>query len=204
MLTKSRMKEHYGCFLPVNNEPLKILSDEKYGVFPYMIERIVDQLDTCIAIHKRVLVVRFDLSLDEYSGDNHTISIFLNRLKEKLFKLKKYRRMKDIGHVWVREQEVSKQQHYHVALFLNGNKIQHPSKLLQYIKAKWYKHGRLWIPKKEHVDDDGCFYFIDKKKEGFKEQRGKAIYRLSYLGKTRGKGYKDAQAKNYSVSRLSR
>ena len=112
--------------------------------------------------------------------------------------------MKDIGHVWVREQEVSKQQHYHVALFLNGNKIQHPSKLLQYIKAKWYKHGRLWIPKKEHIDDDGCFYFIDKKKEGFREQRGKAIYRLSYLGKTRGKGYKDAQAKNYSVSRLSR
>ena len=43
MLTKSRMKEHYGCFLPVNNEPLKILSDEKYGVYPYMIEKIVDQ-----------------------------------------------------------------------------------------------------------------------------------------------------------------
>ena len=61
-----------------------------------------------------------------------------------------------------------------------------------------------WLPKKKHVDDDGCFYFIDKKKEGFREQRGKAIYRLSYLGKTRGKGYKNVQAKNYSVSRLSR
>jgi hypothetical protein len=149
------------------------------------------------------LVVRFDLSLDEYSGDNHTISVFLNRLKEKLFKLKKYRRIKDIGHEWVREQEESKQQHYHVALFLDGNKIQHPSALLQLIKAKWYKHGRLWIPKKKHVDDDGCFYFIDKKKKDFTEQRGKVIYRLSYLGKTRGKGYKDIQAKNYSVSRLS-
>ena len=149
-------------------------------------------------------VVRFDLSLDEYSGDNHTISVFLNRLKEKLFKLKRYRRIKDIGHEWVREQEESKQQHYHVALFLDGNKIQHPSALLQLIKAKWYKHGRLWIPKKKHVDDDGCFYFIDMKKKDFKEQRGKVIYRLSYLGKTRGKGYKDIQAKNYSVSRLSR
>jgi len=33
---------------------------------------------------------------------------------------------------------------------------------------------------------------------------GEAIYRLSYLAKTRGTGYKDTQAKNYSVSRLSR
>ena len=108
--------------------------------------------------------------------------------------------MKDIGHVWVREQEEAKQQHYHVALFLDGNKIQHPSKLLQLIKAKWYKHGRVWIPKKERADDDGCFYYIEKK--NFVEERGKAIYRLSYLAKTRGKGYKDKQAKNYSVSRL--
>ena len=84
MPTKSRMKEHYGCFLQVNNRPLKILSDEKYGVYPYMIERIVEQLDTCIAIHKRVLVVRFDLSLDEYSGDNHIISTFINRQKQRI------------------------------------------------------------------------------------------------------------------------
>jgi hypothetical protein len=140
--------------------------------------------------------------MDEYTGDNQTISIFLNRLKEKLFKLKRYRRIRDIGHEWVREVETAKTQHYHVALFLDGNKIQHPSLLLQLIKAKWYKYGRLWIPKKEHVDDDGCFYFIDKKKKDWEEQRRKAIYRLSYLGKTRGKGYKDIQAKNYSVSRL--
>ncbi len=202
--TKSRMKEHYNCFHKYNDEDLFIFSNEKLGVFPVIVEKSVEQLDICLAKFGRVLVVRFDLSLDEYSGDNHTISVFLNRLKEKLFKLKKYRRIKDIGHEWVREQEEAKQQHYHVALFLDGNKIQHPSALLQLIKARWYKHGRLWIPKKKHVDDDGCFYFIDKKKKDFTEQRGKVIYRLSYLSKTRGKGYKDIQAKNYSVSRLSK
>ena len=202
MLTKSRMKEHYDCFHKYNDEDLFIFSNEKLGVFPVIIEKSVEQLDICLAKFGRVLVVRFDLSLDEYSGDNHTISVFLNRLKEKLFKLKRYRRIRDIGHVWVREVETAKTQHYHVALFLDGNKIQHPSLLLQLIKAKWYKYGRLWIPKKEHVDDDGCFYFIDKKKKDWEKQRRKAIYRLSYLGKTRGKGYKDIQAKNYSVSRL--
>ena len=32
--------------------------------------------------------------------------------------------------------------------------------------------------------------------------RGKAIYRISYLAKTRGKGYRDPQAKDYETSRL--
>ena len=84
-----------------------------------------------------------------------------------------------------------------MALFIDGNKIQHPSKLLRQIKAKWFKHGRCWIP-------DDCFYYLDESKANFKQMRGEAIYRLSYLGKTRGTGYKDVQAKNYSVSRLSR
>ena len=198
MLTKSRMKEHYGGFLPVKNEPLKILSDEKYGVYPYMIERIVEQLDICIAIHKRVLVVRFDLHLREYSGDNHIISTFINRQKQRIQRTYK---TKDIGHAWAREQETSKAQHYHVALIIDGDVIQHSSKLLQQIKSKWYKHGRCWIPKKKHVDGRGCFYYIDK--HNYEQERAEAIERLSYLAKTRGKGYKDKQAKNYSVSRLS-
>jgi hypothetical protein len=32
--------------------------------------------------------------------------------------------------------------------------------------------------------------------------RAKAINRLSYLAKTRGKGYRDPQAKDYGTSRL--
>ena len=192
--TKSRMKEHYGCFYTFNDENLFINSSETKGIYPNIIEKMVDQLDICIAIHKRVLVVRFDLSLDEYSGDNRTISTFINRQKQRMFK--KYG-VKNIGHAWKREQETSKAQHYHVALFIDGNKIQHPSKLLRQIKAKWFKHGRCWIP-------DDCFYYLDKSKSNFKQMRGEAIFRLSYLSKTRGTGYKNVQAKNYSVSRLCR
>jgi len=192
--TKSRMKEHYNCFYTFNDENLFINSSETQGIYPNIIEKIVEQLDICLNLHKRVLVVRFDLSLDEYSGDNQTISTFINRQKQRMFKTY---RVKNIGHAWKREQETSKAQHYHVALFIDGNKIQHPSKLLRQIKAKWFKHGRCWIP-------DDCFYYLDESKTNFKQTRGEAIYRLSYLGKTRGTGYKDVQAKNYSVSRLSR
>ena len=192
--TKSRMKEHYNCFYTFNDENLFINSSETQGIYPNIIEKIVEQLDICLDLHKRVLVVRFDLSLDEYSGDNHTISTFINRQKQRMFKTY---RVKNIGHAWKREQETSKAQHYHVTLFIDGNKIQYPSKLLRQIKAKWFKHGRCWIP-------DDCFYYLDESKTNFKQTRGEAIYRLSYLGKTRGTGYKDVQAKNYSVSRLSR
>ena len=191
MLTKSRMKEHYDCFLTVNDEELLINSSETKGVYSHMIKQIVEQLDICLAIHKRVLVVRFDLSLDEYSGDNHIISTFINRQKQRI---KRTYKTKDIGHAWAREQETSKAQHYHVALFIDGDVIQSPTKLLRQIKAKWFKHGRCWIP-------DDCYYYIDQ--NNLEEERAKAIERLSYLAKTRGKGYKDIQAKNYSVSRLS-
>ena len=194
MLTKSRMKEHYYCFHNYKEEELFINSSKTKGVYPNIIEKSVEQLDICLAKFGRVLVVRFDLSVDEYSGDNHTISTFLNRQKQRMFKTYG---VKNIGHAWKRERETSKAQHYHVALLIDGNKIQYPSKILKQIKAKWYRHGRCWIP-------DDCFYYIDKSKSNFKEKRGEAIYRLSYLAKTRGTGYKDIQAKNYSVSRLSR
>ena len=190
MPTISRMKEHYGCFLNVNDEELIIKSDNKYGVFSYMIERIVEQLDTCIAIHKRVLVVRFDLHLREYSDDNHIISTFMTRQKQRI---KRTYKTKDIGHAWAREQETSKAQHYHVALFIDGDVIQSPTKLLRQIKAKWFKHGHCYIPEQ-------CFYYIDK--HNYEQERADAIERLSYLAKTRGKGYKGIQAKNYSTSRL--
>jgi hypothetical protein len=178
--------------LTVNDEELLINSSETKGVYSHMIKQLVEQLDICLALHKRVLVVRVDLSLDKYSGDNHTISTFINRQKQRMFKTYGVKR---IGHAWKREQETSKAQHYHVALFIDGNKIRYPSKLLRQIKAKWFKHGRCWIP-------DDCFYYIDK--SNYKETRAEAIYRLSYLAKTRGTGYKDVQAKNYSVSRLSK
>ena len=84
--TKSRMKEHYNCFHNFKDENLFINSSETKGIYPNIIDKIVEQLDICLAIHKRVLVVRFDLSLDEYSGDNHILSTFINRQKQPIEK----------------------------------------------------------------------------------------------------------------------
>ena len=96
MPKRNRKKEHYGSLLTINNEQLEINSTDTLGVYPKIIEKMVEQLDICIAIHKRVLVVRFDLHLREYSDDNHIISTFINRQKQRI---KRTYKTKDIGHV---------------------------------------------------------------------------------------------------------
>ena len=58
MPTKSRMKEHYNCFHNFNDENLFINSSETKGVYPNIIDKIVEQLDICLAKFGRVLVVR--------------------------------------------------------------------------------------------------------------------------------------------------
>jgi len=101
--------------------------------------------------------------------------------------------IKNIGYIWVREREKAKEQHYHLALYLDGNKIQHPKKLNAQIKKMWAPHGYMPTISKP-------YYYIDK--NNHKERRLEAIYRVSYLAKVRGKGYRDEQAKDYQTSRL--
>ena len=190
MTKRNRKKEHYGSLLTINNEQLEINSTDTLGVYPKIIEKVVEQLDICIAIHKRVFVLRFDLHLKEYSGDNKIISTFMNRLKQWI---KRNYKPKDIGFGGVREQERAKTQHYHVALFIDGDVIRYPNKLLRAIRPKWFKYGH--CPVLEHP-----YYFIDK--HNLEDERKEVIKRVSYLGKTRGKGYRASPAKDYQTSRL--
>ena len=190
MTKRNRKKEFYNHSLIINNEHIEINSNEYMGVYPIIIEKMVEQLDICIAIHKRVFVLRFDLHLKEYSGDNKIISTFMNRLKQWI---KRNYKTKDIGSIWVREQERAKTQHYHVALFIDGDVIRTSQRLLRAIRTKWFKYGH--CPVIKHP-----YYFIDK--HNLEDERKKVIKRVSYLAKTRGKGYRNPQAKDYSTSRL--
>jgi hypothetical protein len=44
------------------------------------------------------------------------------------------------------------------------------------------------------------YYFVDKNNPN---KRLEAIWRISYMAKIRGKGYRDPQAKDYGTSRLN-
>lgn len=186
---RNRKTVYFHNYFKYNDEWLEVLQGDK-GLYIQILNRVIEQLDNAIKIHKRILVYRFDLHINYYEDDNHRLTKFFNRLKLWLFRNYK---IKKVGHIWVREKEKSKQQHYHCALYLDGNKIQHPNKLTRAIKEMWSANGHMPVVK-------NSFYYIDK--DNISTQRPEAIKRLSYCAKVRGKGYRDPQAKDYGLSRL--
>ena len=172
------------------NDETVTIQQGKQGVYIETLNKIIEQLDIALQIHKRILVHRFDLHVNYYEGNSKRLSKFMNRLKQWI---KRNYGIIDIGSIWVRERGKTKEQHYHLALYLDGNKIQHPKKLNAQIKEMWGPHGHM-------PTISNPFYYIDK--NNLETERLEAIYRVSYLAKVRGKGYRDEQAKDYEASRL--
>jgi hypothetical protein len=172
-----------------NGETYKVNST-KSGLYAEILKSIIEQFQIALLKWKRVFVLRFDLHTHAFSEDNKRITAFRKRLFEKL---KRQYGFKDIGFCWVREHERAKAQHYHFVLFLDGRLIKHPSKIIPMIKAAWEDGtGTYTMPFIKHP-----FHFADS--EDIIE---KAIYRVSYLAKPRGKGYRPAQTKDYNCSRM--
>ncbi|MDQ7003980.1 MAG: inovirus-type Gp2 protein [Ghiorsea sp.] len=161
------------------------------GVYREIMRRIIEQMQTGLAIHGRLMVVRFDLHSYSFKADNQEIRAFRRRI---MIWVERTYQTRHIGFVWVRERETTKHQHYHFALWIDGNKIQYPNKLLAHIMTTWEaidpsSHSMPYVKKP--------FYYIESS-----EDLADAVYRLSYLAKTRGKGYRPEQVKDYSTSRL--
>ncbi len=150
----------------------------------------MEQLFAMLSHHNKVLVFRFDLHCPEHTDTNKTITDFIRRLSRQVMRHYKLTRF---GYCWVREQEKAKQQHYHFALMLDGNKIQKPSLIWAMVKTSWeFLDGKSWLP-------ENPYYRLTRDN---RQQTQEAIMRLSYFAKGRGKGYKPAQTKNYGTSRI--
>lgn len=184
--TSANRIELHGELLAINNG-----DNGQYSCFTEILRSTYGQLQAMLSHHSRVLVIRFDLHLGRHYPDNKALSRFMERIKRRLIL---HYKMTRVGYVWVREQERAKQQHYHVALFLDGSKIRHPSRLLEWIDERWQarQHPKVYIPK-------NCYYMLHRHDQ---EGQAEAIYRLSYLAKTRGKGYRGCSVNDYSTSRL--
>lgn len=158
-------------------------------IFTKQMRGIIQQLNVMTENYSRVLVVRFDLHLHEFTNDNKMLSQFIKLLTTRI---KKEYRFKDIGSVWCRELERAKQQHYHMALFLEGRKIRTPHNLYQKINDTWLDiGGRSYCMAGYHMVNRNNW-----------QSKADAIYHLSYLAKERGKGYRAQQTKDYGLSRL--
>ena len=79
---------------------------------------MIQQFEICQKKWSRVLVLRFDLHTPVNSPTNSAVTEFRKKLVERL---KWNYGLKEVGFCWVREQEKAKSQHYHFALFLDGD-----------------------------------------------------------------------------------
>jgi hypothetical protein len=167
------------------------VNSAKSGLFSVAIKKVINQVDAMLSHHSKVLLIRFDLHLYEYTDDNSLITIFNRRLHKWL---KRKYNLKRVGFAWAREMEISKHQHYHYVLMVDGHKVNYPSDILFKIKEIWdYHMGNF------EYTPENCFYNL---KRNDHQSTQDAIWRISYIVKGRGKGYKPDQTKNYGTSRI--
>lgn len=185
-ITYSKAFKHNG-----NTWFINVDKDKQQGVYIEPMHRAIDQLEVCQSKWKRVFVYMFNLSqVGIYRGDSKWISRFRKNLNRKL---ERAYGMSEVGFIWSRENEKAKGQHYHFALYLDGNKINSHQKLKKMIDDTWQ---RISGSKASRIQNP----FYDIRTDEVKQE---AIYRISYLCKVRGKGYRPKQSKDYSTSRLS-
>jgi len=159
------------------------------GWMPKPMKALGERFCDVIEQHSQVLIVRFDLHVPQYTEDNAQVSEFMAKLS--YWTKRHYKGVNEVRYVWVREHEKAKQQHYHVVLMLNGNKIRNP----YYIHEKGKE---IWSSLR------GTSYHISKHHHFHRDDHDsicEAFYHISYLAKARGKGYKPHHTKNYGANR---
>ncbi|ARD45120.1 inovirus-type Gp2 protein [Colwellia sp. PAMC 21821] len=197
MLSRNqKAQEKYGYILhPIMNDQPMVIKVMKFthGINYQILDRIIEQLDIMLCKYSRVLVTRIDFHVNNYSVNNKSLSDFNTKINRKIKKIYG----KTLGYIWVREINKSIKQHYHVAYFLNGHKINYPSRFNELIMTMWKDEfsGHSSIPK-------DCFYFIDRSRADYLDTIFGCIYRISYLAKNFSKQYDNKRAKSYQSSRL--
>lgn len=177
---------HDGVTYGINNSP-------SYGIYSPMLHKMIEQLNICLKKWRRVFMIRFDLHQEFHTANNAMVSRFRDNLVRRL---QRAYEVSEVGYGWCREQERAKQQHYHFVMFLDGDKINHPSLVRKAICECWDK---LKVGNYARCADAGYYNIhIDDS-----EARQEAVYRFSYLAKQRGKGYRPSQTKDYGTSRLN-
>ncbi len=164
------------------------INSSKSGCYTKILQRIIEQITAMRAHYGRVLFIRLDLHHENFGDDNSLVSAFMKSARAIV--QSRYQTA-HLGYLWARELERAKCQHYHVILLVDGDKVRHPSALLDLLVESWAKQGGVSsIPKNGfiHIDDENS--------------EAKAVHRASYLAKARGKGYRPDGVRDFDCSRI--
>lgn len=147
----------------------------------------IHQLEAMLSYHNKVYQVRLESHSSLYEADNALFVSMLRRLKKWLLG----KGHKHVAYLWVREKETSKQFHYHVVVWLDGNLIRSPDSVYRRWEElhKQYGHSSTyWVKSTPMIhrarpDSISC-----------------AVYIFSYLCKERGKCCGGRYSRDFSSS----
>lgn len=123
--------------------------EEDYSIYTKQMKEIIKQINIMCGSYRRVFWIVFDLHLPKggFTDNNQVMSHFLQSL---LKEIKPRYEVNQIGYSWCREMEKAKQQHYHVMMMLDGQKIRHSDTFFKkVVKKHWEKAsngGNSWMP----------------------------------------------------------
>lgn len=170
----------------------KVNCDRGKPIFTHQMGKIIEQIDNLLTWHRKVFVYVFDLHVGSFSLDNKCMAVLMSKLR---FHFKQNYKIKRLGYAWCREQNKSIKQHYHIALIVDGSKIQCPTKLFEKIKLMWDE-----ITPSGHLHGlENCYYNLNRDTE---VNKAEAIYRLSYQAKVWTKDKNTARANDYGTSQI--
>lgn len=162
----------------------------EYYCYSEILEAGIRELNSMLFWHSKVLAIRLDVHANENTKLNSNISLFVDNLKK--FIMRTYS-TKRVGYVWVRETSTSKNQHYHLHIFVDGNKVQTSYKINNFVKRYFDgKRSTYHFPK-------NCYKMTYREN---KESIDEVINRFSYLAKVNTKCFVDKNVRNYSSSRI--
>lgn len=176
---------HYNC-LPINT------ANGNYSCQLPILKATEALLVNYTQAHSQVLVVGYTLKFAPNCGDptNNSIQKFMYTLC-RVLDAEGY----DPGYLWVREQDESQNQHYHLALLVNRNKHQSVKRLYGIVSNCWsdvtctgsvYGTDGMVLRRDshtQHTDICDCFYW------------------LSYWAKTNTKERTERDLRRFSTSR---
>ncbi len=161
----------------------------KKGCFVEILNAIEANLSAMLSYHCKVFIVQFVVHCHEHEAQNRGVSRLMAVFKKRLFS--RYGKCRVSGG-WVRETGKSGIQHYHVALFLDGNKVRWSGRVQELI-------NEILDSRNYPIASFTLAHMLNR----FDEQKLQDVfYHLSYLAKTSTKKDRLPATNDFSFSRL--
>ncbi len=174
-----------------------------------ILRKLLKQFIQILKKHQKVFVYVFELKVKAWQPNNKNLTTFFKNLSKRV----KNNYKTKLHYFWAREKHNSDFPHYHIVVYLDGHKVDDPYMFQCWIDELWKgKHG--WTHFSGYYNlrrVSGERYLIESEKENSKivyyrpahitSDLRDVTHHLSYISKSRGKGKRPPQVKDFGHSR---